>query len=240
LSIDKSLAEAYAFIGDVELFDWNWKAAEENFKRALELDPNYVTGHVYYAFFLMLMKRFDEALSESQRALELDPLSLSANYSLTGIFWFTQQYDRAIAQAREILNIDPNPHLGYFYLGQSYLAKKMYAEAIAQFQKAIELGDLTSLTELAIAYVLSGNVMKAREILADPRTRDLPLSLLAVVYASLGERERGLELLEKAFEKRETALLIINAAPRGINPVVDSLLADPRFKALMKKIGLEN
>jgi serine/threonine-protein kinase len=240
LSIDKSLAEAYAFIGDVELFDWNWKAAEENFKHALELDPNYVTGHAYYAFFLMLMKRFDEALSESQRALELDPLSLIANYGLTSMFWFTQQYDRAIAQAREILNIDPNPHLGYFYLGQSYLAKKMYAEAIAQFQKAIELGDLTSLTELAIAYVLSGNVMKAREILADPRTKDLPLSLLAVVYASLGEKDHALELLEKAFEKREMALLMINAAPRGINPAVDSLLADPRFQALMKKAGLEN
>ncbi|MDZ7291739.1 MAG: protein kinase [candidate division KSB1 bacterium] len=239
LSIDESLAEAYAFIGDVELFDWNWKAAEENFKRAIELDPNYVTGHVYYSFFLLLMKRFDEALSESQRALEIDPLSLMANYQMTSTFWFMQQYDRAIAQAREIIIIDPNPSLGYFQLGQCYLAKKMYAEAIVNYQKAIELGGLTSLTELAVAYVLSGNVMKAQEILADPRIKNLPSSLLATIYAALGKKERALELLVKAYEKREMALLIISAAPRGFLPPLDSLRADPRFQALVKKMGLE-
>lgn len=138
LSIDKSLAEAYAFIGDAEFYDWKWKAAEENFKRA------------------------------------------------------------------------------------------------------IELGDFISLCPLAAAYVLSGNVMKAREILADPRTKKLPSSLLAIIYASLGDKERGLELLEKAYEEREMALLVINASPRGFLPAQDSLLADPRFKTLLKKAGLEN
>jgi len=240
LSIDKSLGEAYAFIGDAEFYDWNWKAAEENFKRAIELDPNYVTGHFYYAFFLLVMKRYDEALSEVRRALELDPLSTGANYVLIDILWSTQQYDRAIAQAKEMLNIDPNPSYAYFQLGQCYLARKMYAEAIAHYQKAIELGHFNSLAELAAAYVLSGDIMKAREILADPRTKNIRLSLLAIIYASLGERERGLELLEKAFEEREMALFVINTSPRGFLPALDSLLADPRFQALMKKIGLEN
>jgi tetratricopeptide (TPR) repeat protein len=240
LSIDKSLGEAYAFIGDAEFYDWKWKAAEENFKRAIELDPNYVTGHFYYAFYLLVMKRYDEALSEVQRALELDPLSTGANYVLISILWSTQQYDRAIAQAKEMLNIDPNPSYGYFQLGQCYLAKKMYTEAIANYQKAIELGDFISSASLATAYVLSGNVMKAREILADPRTKKLPPALLAIIYASLGEKERGLELLEKAYEEREMGLLVINNSPRGFLPSLDSLLVDPRFQALMKKIGLEN
>jgi serine/threonine protein kinase/cytochrome c-type biogenesis protein CcmH/NrfG len=241
LSIDESLAEAYAFIGDAEFTaDWNWKAAEENFKRAIELDPNYVTGHAYYAFFLLLMKRYNEALSEGQRALELDPLSMIANYILTSIFWYTQQYDRSIAQARDMLSIYPNSGIGYFCIGQSYLAKKMFAEAIAHYQKAIELGDLASLSTLAAAYVLSGNVMKAREILADPRTRNLPSSDLGVIYAALGEKDHALELLVKAYEEREIMLLIINASPRGFLPAVDSLMADPRYQALMKKIGLEN
>ncbi|MBM3285232.1 MAG: tetratricopeptide repeat protein [Candidatus Aminicenantes bacterium] len=240
LSIDKSLGEAYVFIGDAEFYDWNWKTAEENFKRAIELDPNYVTGHYYYAFFLLVMKRYDEALSEVQRALELDPLSTGANYVLISILWSAQQYDRAIARAKEMLNIDPNPSYAYFQLGQCYLAKKMYAEAIANYQKASELGDFIPLASLAAAYVLSGDIMKAREILADPRTKNLPFSLLAIIYASLGERERGLELLEKAYEEREMTLLVINTSPRGFLPALDSLLADPRFQALMRKAGLEN
>jgi adenylate cyclase len=240
LSIDKSLGEAYVFIGDAEFYDWKWKAAEENFKHAIELDPNYITGHFYYAFFLLVMKRYDEALSEVRRALELDPLSTGANYVLISILWSMQQYDRAISQAKEMLNIDPKPSYAYFQLGRCYLARKMYAEAIAYYQKAIELGDFTSLAPLAQAYVLSGNVMKAREILVDPRTKKLPLALFAIIYASLGEQERGLELLEKAFEEREMSLLLINTSPRGFSPALDSLLADPRFQTLMKKIELEN
>jgi TolB-like protein/Tfp pilus assembly protein PilF len=240
LSIDESLAEAYAFIGDAEFTDWNWKAAEENLKRALELDPNYITGHAYYAWYLLLMKRFDEALSEGQRALELDPLSTIANYTLIDIFFLTQQNDRAIAQAKEILSIDPNAGMAYLYIGSSYLAKNMFAEAIAQFQKAIELGDFISLSPLAQAYVLSGNVMKAREILADPRTKNLPSSFLGLIYAALGEKDRALEFLEKGYEEREIQLLMINAAPRVFFPASESFLADPRFQALMKKAGLEN
>jgi serine/threonine protein kinase len=239
LSIDKSLAEGYAFIGDVEFYDWNWQAAEEDFKRAIELDPNYVTGHAYYAFYLLLMKRYDEALAEGQRARDIDPLSTIANGVLTQIFWHTQQYDRAVGQARDILGMDPNSDFGYFYLGQSYLAKKMYPEAIAHYRKAIELGDFISLSPLAAAYVLSGNVMKAREILADPRTTNLPFSLIAVIYASLGEKEHALELLKKAYEEREMTLLVINASPRGFLPALDSLFADPRCQALIKKTGLE-
>jgi serine/threonine protein kinase/Tfp pilus assembly protein PilF len=240
LGIDKFLAEAYAFIGDAEFYGWNWQAAEENFKRAIELDPNYLTGHAYYAWYLVLMKRFDEALSEGQRALELDPLSTIANYSLAAIFLLRQQNDRAIAQAKEMLSIDSNPSLAHFYIGSGYLAKNMLAEAIPHFYKAIELGDSASLVPLALAYVLSGNVAKAREILADPRTKNLRSSYLAQIYASLGEKDRALELLEKAYEEREIGLLMINAAPKVFFPTQESLLADPRFKALMKKIGLES
>jgi serine/threonine protein kinase len=239
LSIDKSMGEAYAFIGDAEFTGWNWKAAEENFKRAIELDPNYVTGHAYYAWYLLLMKRYDEALSEGRRGLELDPLSTNANYVLTEIFMFTQQYDRAISQAKEMLSIEPNFTDAYIFFGRSYLEKKMFSEAIANYQKAIELGVFSSLVNLAQAYVLSGDVMKAREILADPRTKNLPSSSLARIYASLGETDRALELLEKAYEEREFQLLMINAAPRDFLPGCESLLADPRFQALMKKIGLE-
>jgi len=82
--------------------------------------------------------------------------------------------------------------------------------------------------------------MKAREILADPRTKNLPSSFLGLIYAALGEKDRVLEFLEKGYEEREMALLVINASPRGFLPTQDSLLADPRFQALMKKIGLEN
>jgi adenylate cyclase len=240
LSIDRTLAEGYSLIGDVEFTDWNWKAAEENFKRAIELDPNYVSGHTYYAWYLLLMKRYAEALREAQRALELDPLSTNANYILTDIFMFTQQYDRAISQAKEFLSIEPNFSDAYVFFGRSYLEKKMFSEAIANYKKAIELGVFSCLVNLAQAYVLSGNIIKAREILADPRTKNLPSSSLARIYASLGEKDRALELLEKAYEKRDFQLLMINASPRDFLPACESLLADPRFKALLKKIRLEN
>jgi serine/threonine protein kinase/Tfp pilus assembly protein PilF len=240
LSIDGTLAEAYAHIGDVKFINLDLKGAEENFKRAIELNPNYATGHMYYAYYLLNMKRCDEALSEGKRAVELDPVSLVANNTLAFILWFTKQNDLAISQARYILNIDSTSAYAYTIIGEVYLQERRYDDAITQFQKAIEHGDPTALFSLADAHARSGNTKKARKILSDLGNKNENPIYLSRIFTALHEWDRTFDLLERAYEKRDVmGLLIIRAFPPGLYPDIDSVRADPRFHELMKKMGVE-
>ena len=239
LSIDETLAEAYAIIGDVESAEWNWQGAEENCKRAIGLNQNYATVHSNYAWYLFWMKRYDEALSEAKRALEIDPLSLFTKVTV-GLFLFSKhQYDSAMTQVNEALNIDSNYVFAYRVLGNFCEWKGNFEEAIAQYQKAIALGDYPTLAFAAHAYARSGNVMKAREILADLKKKYVQPALLAIAYVSLQEWDRAFEWLERAYEEHDQMLLnIIVSLPSGFDNEFDRFREDPRFHALMKKMRL--
>jgi TolB-like protein len=240
LSIDKTLSEAYAIIGEMKWAEWNWQEAEKNFKQAIELNRNCVAGHAYYAFYLIFMKRYDEALSEAKNAVEVDPLWPMTKVILAYTLFYKHQYDSAMTQVNEALSIDSNFVFGIRVLGNFYSFQRNSEDAIAQYQKAIALGDYPTLAFVAWTYACSGNAMKAREILADLKTKYIQPGLLAIVYISLGEWDLAFEYLERAYEEHDLFLLIWVSLPHGFDTKLDNLREDPRFQALVKKMGLEN
>jgi tetratricopeptide (TPR) repeat protein len=239
LSLDKTLADAYALMAEVKFcYEWDWKGAEENYKRAIELNPNFATAYAWYAYYLSAMKRFDEAIREAKKARELDPLSFDISVSMVYVFLYSRQCDSAITLANEILKIDSTLAFGYDMLGNCYLCKKMYNEAINQYQKSIALKSSLSLSWLAYAYAASGKENEARKILSDlieeSKHRYVDPFLFAVVYLALGEHDKVIECLEKAYEYRSLMLLFIRTFPGW-----EDYSKDPRVVALIKKIGLE-
>jgi TolB-like protein/Tfp pilus assembly protein PilF len=240
LSIDRTIAEAYAILGDIESSEWNWQSAEENYKRAVGLNQNYATGHAYYAWYLSMMKRYDEALSEAKRAVEVDPLWPMTKLTLAWTFFLRHQYDSAMTQVNEALSIDSNFVFGYVYLGDFYLWQGNFEEAIVQYRKAVALGYYSARVSVAWAYARAGNAIKAREILADLKTKNIQPALLAGIYIDLGESDRAFEWLDRAYEEHDWFLIIYISLPRGFDTKLDSLREDPRFQALVKKMGLED
>ena len=237
LSIDETLADAYAVMGDIELSQWNFESSERNYKRAVGLNQNYATGHAYYAWYLLMMKRYDEALKESRRAVELDPLWPLTKVVFSMSLYYNHKYDSAMTQVREALSIDSNFVFGYAYLGDFYLWKRNYEEAIVQFQIGAAHGDSSGLPIVAYCYACLGNTTKAREIITDLKIKYMTFHALA--YMGLGEWDRTFELFEKAYEEYDQTLLIIISLPNDFDTKLDSLRTDPRFHALVKKMGLE-
>src|SRR6202020_3598556 len=140
LELDSTLGEAHnslAFVLDG--FDWNFDAAGNEFRRAIELNPGYATAHHWYAWHLGLLDRFDEAIAEMKKAQNLDPLSLIINADLAELFILAHSYDESIRQSRKTIDMDPNFALAHNQLAQAYLAKNMYEEAVEELTKAVRL-----------------------------------------------------------------------------------------------------
>lgn len=238
LGMDDTLAEAHASLGLVRLeYDWQWREAEKEYKRALNLNPGYATAHQWYAEYLTAMGRSDEAIAEIERAHELDPLSLIINAILGWVFYYAGRHDRAIQQFHKTLELDANFARAHFYLGRTYLQKEMFEQAIGEFQKAIDLsrGSPAMVAGLAHAYAVAGQRGKAIETLDDlkelSRRKYLPPYETALIYAGLGERDQALAWLEKAYEERSSLLVFLKADPR-----VDSLRSNSRFQELVRRL----
>lgn len=242
LEIDDTLAEAHTSLARIKSsFDWDFPAAEEEFRRAIELNPNYATAHHLYGRHLMIMGRFDEAAVEIGRASELDPLSLPINVDLSAPLFFARQYDRAIESLRETLEMDPNFALAHGRLGAAYEFKGMYEVAIAEYQRLMELfGDGEDnpgiLAALAHVYAASGRGDEARDILNRLKEQShrgyvSPYDI-AEVHAALGEKDHAFEWLEKAYEARSSDLRFLK-----VSQFMDSLRLDPRFADLLRRVG---
>lgn len=130
LRLDDSLGEAHASLAHFSLYNWDWSGAEREFKRALELNPNYPDAHKWYSVFLRSMGRFDEAMAETRKAQQLDPLSLSVNTQKGSLLWLARRCDEAIEQLLQVVELDPNYPTSHFFLGLDYETKGMYEEAI--------------------------------------------------------------------------------------------------------------
>jgi serine/threonine-protein kinase len=241
LEIDDTLAEAHASLALIkQVYDYDWSGSEREFKRAIELYPNYAVAHQWYGILLRDMGRFDEGLEEIRMAKELDPLSLPINTDLGEIFYHSRQFDQAIEQCKKTIEIDANFHWAHAVLGKTYLQKSMFKEAIAELKKAVSLlaGSAEYLAGLALAYALAGKKDKALEILEEinKRLKQTYVSWfeIALAYAGLKKNNKAFECLEKAYEERSFEMKSVK-----IEPVLDSLRPDPRFTALLKKMGLD-
>lgn len=245
LEIDPTLAEPHASLA-VALHEYEWKhpEAEIEFKRAIELDPNYPSAHQWYGNFLLNMGRFQEAAAELERALELDPLSPVMNANLAKAFRADHRYDDAIAQYKKTLELVPNFQLARLNLNKTYLLKGMYEEVIERFRQDMLASGLQQaqvdkeMAELKDAYRSSGakgfweKVLERRMKDAREGGREPDPYELAGYQLGAGNKEQALDLLEKAVV-RGPGILSLKAEPTW-----DPLRAEPRFKEILRKVGL--
>lgn len=240
LEIDDSLADVHASLGIVYLwYDWDWLAAEREFKRALELNPGSARAHEFYGWYLAAMGRFDEAVEEEKRALDYDPLSPEINTLLGHVLYLARRPDQAIAPLTKAIKLDSNYWFAHLILGLVYQQRGELREALAEFREArrIENGTPEPVGALGQAYALLGNRAQAREMLQDLKERSkrsyVPPYQMAKIYLGLGEKDQALAWLEKAFEERSLFLTWLK-----VEPEVDSLRSDPRFQNLLHRVGL--
>lgn len=240
LEIDDTIAEVHSAMAFIKLYyDRDWVGSEREFKRAIELSPNYATAHQRYGLYLLMLGLFDEARAELELAKEQDPLSVPIKMNMVGLFYLTRQHDQAIEQARKVLELDSNYHGGHAILGFIYALKGQYPEALAEMRKAQSL-DKTSilLRFLGCIYAMSGEKRAARNVLrklkALSKQSYVPSYNIAAIHACLDEKDEAFEWLAKAYEDRSEMLFWIKVAPE-----LDNLRADRRFAALVRRMGLK-
>jgi TolB-like protein/DNA-binding winged helix-turn-helix (wHTH) protein/Tfp pilus assembly protein PilF len=237
LQLDDSVPEAHAALAlVVQNYDYDWQTAEREFKRAIELNPSYATGHHWYAEHLAWRGRFDEALRESERARQLDPLSLIIATDNAAIFYYSRQYDRALAQFNAVREMDPGfPHASLIF--QVYVQKRMFAEATAEIEKRVPNNSIWSLSNLAYAYGRAGQQEEAlqelRGLLALNQQQPMDPMVIVPAYIGTGNHDAAIQWLEKAYAQHSNGLTRIK-----VDPVYDPLRGDPRFQDLLKRIGL--
>ena len=246
LNLDDSLADAHTSLAFVEMhYEWKFREAEQEFKRAIELDPNYSTAHQWYAFDLLAMGRLDEAVAEVKRGRQTDPFSAIINTDMAEILYFVRRYDEALQQARATVDMDPNFAHAHRVMERIYDQKHMFPEAVAEGNKAVTLsgGDPWMLLDLAQTYLLAGQKADMQECLRRVASLSpggtLPdLGTTSEIYAAemdvaLGDVDSALKALESLSRRREGGLILLNA-----DPCFDSLKSDPRFQQLLLRVGL--
>jgi len=239
LELDDTLAEAHTSLAiALLLYDFDFAQAIREFQHAIELNPNYATGHQQYGNIgLIALGRFDDAIAEGNRAAELDPLSLVINADVGANYYYARRYDEAIAQLRKILEMDPGYYFAYITLGEALEMKGAHDSAIAEYQKARALNDDPSvLGVLGRAYGLSGNKVEAEKILDQlkelSKQRYVAAYSFALVYLGLGDKEEALRWLEQSYQDRAGS----DIGYIRVDPLLDPLRGDPRFEALAEKI----
>jgi TolB-like protein len=240
LSIDDTLAEARGAVALCNLYnDWDWTAAEEQFKRALLLDHGGALIHHEYALYLAAMGRLKEAQEEDKQALSLDPLSLLYHTALARLFYFAHDDDRALEECRKALELDTSFHMAHGQLGLVYARKRMFGEAVSAFQEAIALsrGNPAYLAAMGHAYGQAGmrrEAVEALEKLHEISTQRFVSSyFMGLVYLGLEERGEAFRFLEAACAERYLWLVYLN-----VDPAFDALRSDRRFQDLVRRVGL--
>lgn len=242
IEIDHELAEAHNALASVmSNYDWKFAEAEAQWRKALELNPNYATAHQWYAEHLMAMGRNNEGLAEIKRAQELDPLSLIIN-GLVGVALRRVGHDQAtIEQLNKTIEIDPNFPRSHLFLGETYQKLGRFEEAVDEFSKAAITGGLPPEKAAAIAEMIKkaakaggekGYSRAMAEAFSENRASPTPAPILAAYWARAGEPDKAFEILEKAYQEHDDTLLMLK------DEKLDPIKADPRYKDLIRRIGL--
>ncbi len=239
LEIDENLSEAHTSLGLVKMvYDRDWTGAEKEFERAIELNPSDANARLFYSIHSSAMGRHQESIAEATRAHTLDPLTPFTSIALAMRSYYSRQYDHVIEQIHSVLEMDPNVHVAHYYIAMPYAQKGMFHEALEHVNKAIEaLGKtIRLLTCLGVIYTLMGKKKESAEVLDQllvlSKEKSSPF-LIAEVYAVLENKNHAFEWLEKAYEERDPMLIWLK-----VDPILDIIRSDPRFIALLKKMGL--
>jgi TolB-like protein/Tfp pilus assembly protein PilF len=245
LELDPTLGEAYNSLASDKLYvHRDWPGAERNFRRGLELSPNFAEMHAHYAFCLVLFGRNEEALAEMRRAFDLDPLSPRFGFGSARLFFFMRQYDAALDQFRKTLELDPSWAFAHEWLGDAYEKKNMSKEAIGEWSKAFHLSGVdedaslleSTYAESGFEAAIQALAQKQLERIKEKSARGeyVPAVDYVTAYMRLGDKEQAFAWLAKAFAERNRLAFEIR-----VNPIFDPLRSDPRFEALVQKVFAE-
>jgi tetratricopeptide (TPR) repeat protein len=236
LELDPDSPEGHAALAVVmHHYDWDWAGAQREYRRAIDLQPNYVPAHHRYAWFLTDLGRFEEAISELRRAQELDPASIVVATNLGRTLYHARRYDEAIAQLRKAVIMDPDRIYTHGFLRAAYDAKGMCTEALDEARIVQTLTGGTDDPGSVHAYATCGRISDARKALAIlSRPSKDPIQdwvFVASAYAALGEKDRAFQWLDNAFEHRDFFLTEIKT-----HPYFDPLRSDPRFDRIVRQM----
>jgi tetratricopeptide (TPR) repeat protein len=238
LALDDSLGEAHASLAFAfDLYGWDWEAAETEYKQAITLNPGYATAHQWYSWHLLMMGRNSDGMVELKKAQSLDPLSLIISADIADALSVAHLFDEAVPQSQKILEMDPSFAIGHYELGQAFGQKHMLDEAIAEFQRAIGLSGHSGAfdSNLGYVYAVAGRREEATQIIKDLEARDEQNPSvgadIALIYVGLGDHDQAMIWLNKAYEARFKASILLR-------PAFDSLRSDVRFQDLLRRIGL--
>ena len=239
VELDGNLAEAHTALAlIVQSSDWDWETAEKEFRRAIELNPNYATAHHWYAEHLTWLGRFDEAQRESEHARQLDPLSLIIAADNGATLYYSRQYDQAIAKFRAVRELDPNfPRTGV--IRAAYVQKGLFTDALEEIEKwRRTYGDQPwTWSELAYVYGRSGQQSQARyalqKLLEWDHRKPVDPAAVAWAYVGVGDPDQAFAYLEKAYVQHSVMITTLK-----VEPGFDPLRADPRYQYLLRRVRL--
>jgi serine/threonine protein kinase/predicted Zn-dependent protease len=244
LKLDENLGEAHLAIAlSKQYYHWDWKGAEKEFEKSIQINPNLALAHSRYAIFLSIMGQHDKAIERAKQALNLDPVSIIIAATLGEVYYWAHQFERAIENYIRVIDIDKNSIMPHLWLGKSYIELGRCNEAILEFQKTREIEDAPDIIGwMGYSYAKCGQKDKALEllrILEGSASKSIfpgyyiSPYYIALIHIGLGENDQAFSLLEDAYIKRSKRMSSLK-----VNPMLDNLRMDPRFRVLMNKMGL--
>ncbi len=244
LKLDDTLAETHTALGWVTFHEWDWAGAAREYRRAVELNPSYALARIWYAQYLYATKRFEEAVTQAQVAQQLDPGSLYVNTRAGAAYFLAGRVEEAMASWQKALELDPGYPDASIELARSYVTRGLHQNAISALQKARIFTDREPLVlgALAHAHARAGQRAEALKLVSElkrleervgPEDRNIPRFAFIWAYAGLGDKEQAFAWLEKAYQERRDLMVVLN-----IDPLVDPLRSDPRFRDLVRRVGL--
>jgi TolB-like protein/Tfp pilus assembly protein PilF len=245
LELDEGLAEAHAALALIHHhYHWNWKRAETEYRRAIELNPNYAAAHLWYSWLLLALSRRADALEEIEKTMRIvqdtDPHRLVAVHATRAqAYYFGREFEHAVEECEKALHLDPRHFMLHYILGRAYRRLGQGEKAIAQLKAAQKSSSEIPLVNavLGLAYAVSGKKEQTQQVIdafkAAADKRYIPPTYFGILYAGLGDKAQALAWLEKAYEERADLLTWLN-----VEPMMDDVRGDPRFMNLIKRIGL--
>jgi len=234
IDLDSNLAEAHVALGHASTLTWDWALAGSELRRAIELNANVAEAHVEYASYLLNMGKITDALTEARLAQNFDPLSSDRILGLA--YWFQRDYDKAIEHWSKSLETSPNSAVAHYILSELYQTKMMYDDAIEQLQQALKLdGNVQRANAIGDSYKRAGfsGVLRTRiEFSSNLSAKDYKPVAVAICYVLLGDKDRAFAWLDKAYDEQANLNFI------KVNPTWDSIRSDPRYAALLRRMGL--